>query len=91
MVNCPGYDEQQSLGEGGGVGTPQHTHTHTHTHTYVIRSWLMLMRPWSQQAKGHQYFKNCNLIRQFKKFTEHMFSTENLENTEILRKETKAL
>ena len=32
MVNCPGYDEQQSLGEGGGVGTPQHTHTHTHTH-----------------------------------------------------------
>ena len=59
MVNCPGYDEQQSLGEGGGVGTPPtHTHTHTHTHTYVICSWLMLMRPWSQQAKGHQYFKN---------------------------------
>lgn len=28
MVNCPGYDEQQSLGEGGGVGTPD-THTVT--------------------------------------------------------------
>ena len=39
MVNCPGYDEQQSLGEGGGVGTPP-THTHTHTHTHVCDLFL---------------------------------------------------
>ena len=41
MVNCPGYDEQQSLGEGGGVGTPNiYTHTHTHIHTHVCDLFL---------------------------------------------------
>lgn len=47
MVNCPGYDEQQSLGEGGGVRTPD-----THTQSHVNCSWLLLLRQQSQQAKG---------------------------------------
>lgn len=34
MVNCPGYDEQQSLREGGGVEAQTHACTHTQiTHT----------------------------------------------------------
>lgn len=38
MVNCPGYDEQQSLREGGGVEAQTHACTHTqipHTHMHT--------------------------------------------------------
>lgn len=53
MVNCPGYDEQQSLGEGGGVGTPRHTHTHIVTCELFLAAAMSLQ---SQQAKGVSIF-----------------------------------
>lgn len=38
MVNCPGYDEQQSLREGGGAGTPN-THSHTLYESFLAAAY----------------------------------------------------